>query len=239
MIPSEPRRAVLVSPRLTGLAAGGEWRAAAPPRPPRRQPPPRPPAAARRRHHRHHHRRPRRTRTGRPRPTPRRPTPRSLATRPRSRRTRTTPRPRTADRDRDQRQGQVSCSTRPGRTRASPRSRRLSTRTFPVVLINAEIAKTGLAKAQIVSNNAQGATPAPRPGRRRWTTRAPTSSCSASPATTTLRCAPDGYKGVISQYPGLKQVGQGDRELGPPDGPGQDGGPAVARTPTSRGHRRQ
>ena len=29
---------------------------------------------------------------------------------------------------------------------------------IPVVLINAEIAKTGLAKAQIVSNNAQGAT---------------------------------------------------------------------------------
>ncbi len=61
---------------------------------------------------------------------------------------------------------------------------------IPVILVNAEINQEGLAKAQLVSNNAQARRSAPRPGSRRSATRASMSSSSAPPPTTTPRPAP-------------------------------------------------
>lgn len=79
---------------------------------------------------------------------------------------------------------------------------------IPVVLINAEINKTGLAKAQIVSNNAQGATV----GAEEWTKamnyKGEFVELFGDPSDNNAQVRSDGYKAVIAQYPDLKQVGK-------------------------------
>ena len=60
---------------------------------------------------------------------------------------------------------------------------------IPVLLVNAEINQEGLAKAQLVSNNAQGAALGAQQWVQRLATRATMSNCSAIPPTTTRRPA--------------------------------------------------
>ena len=79
---------------------------------------------------------------------------------------------------------------------------------IPVVLVNAEISKTGLAKAQIVSNNAQGATQ----GAEAWAAamgyKGTYVELLGKPSDNNAQVRSDGYKSVISGYPDLKKVGQ-------------------------------
>ncbi len=98
---------------------------------------------------------------------------------------------------------------------------------IPVVLINAEISKTGLAKAQIVSNNAQGATVGAEEWAKAMNYKGTYVELFGKPSDNNAQVRSDGYKGVISQYPRLEAGRQGDRQLGSPDGSGQDGGLAV------------
>ena len=79
---------------------------------------------------------------------------------------------------------------------------------IPVVLINAEIAKTGLAKAQIVSNNAQGATVGAEEWAKAMDYKGTYVELFGKPSDNNAQVRSDGYKGVISQYPDLKQVGK-------------------------------
>ena len=79
---------------------------------------------------------------------------------------------------------------------------------IPVVLINAEITKTGLAKAQIVSNNAQGATVGAEEWAKAMDYKGTYVELFGKPSDNNAQVRSDGYKGVISQYPDLKQVGK-------------------------------
>ena len=79
---------------------------------------------------------------------------------------------------------------------------------IPVVLINAEIAKTGLAKAQIVSNNAQGATVGAEEWAKAMNYKGTYVELFGKPSDNNAQVRSDGYKAVISQYPDLKQVGK-------------------------------
>jgi len=79
---------------------------------------------------------------------------------------------------------------------------------IPVVLVNAEIAKTGLAKAQIVSNNAQGATAGAEAWAQAMNYKGTYVELLGKPSDNNAQVRSDGYKGVISQYPDLKKVGQ-------------------------------
>lgn len=79
---------------------------------------------------------------------------------------------------------------------------------IPVVLINAEIAKTGLAKAQIVSNNAQGATLGAEEWAKSMNYKGNYVELLGKPSDNNAQVRSDGYKGVLSQYPDLKLVGQ-------------------------------
>jgi erythritol transport system substrate-binding protein len=79
---------------------------------------------------------------------------------------------------------------------------------IPVVLINAEIAKTGLAKAQIVSNNAQGATIGAEEWAKSMNYKGTSVELFGKPSDNNAQVRSDGYKAVISQYPDLKQVGK-------------------------------
>jgi erythritol transport system substrate-binding protein len=79
---------------------------------------------------------------------------------------------------------------------------------IPVVLINAEIAQTGLAKAQIVSNNAQGATVGAEEWAKAMNYKGTYVELLGKPSDNNAQVRSDGYKGVISQYPDLKQVGK-------------------------------
>jgi erythritol transport system substrate-binding protein len=79
---------------------------------------------------------------------------------------------------------------------------------IPVVLINAEIAKTGLAKAQIVSNNAQGATLGAEAWAEAMQYKGTYVELLGKPSDNNAQVRSDGYKGVISQYPDLKKVGE-------------------------------
>ncbi len=79
---------------------------------------------------------------------------------------------------------------------------------IPVVLINAEITETGLAKSQIVSNNAQGATI----GAEEWAAamdyKGTYVELLGKPSDNNAQVRSDGYAAVISQYPDLKSVGK-------------------------------
>jgi len=79
---------------------------------------------------------------------------------------------------------------------------------IPVVLINAEISKTGLAKSQIVSNNAQGATVGAEEWAKAMNYKGTYVELFGNPSDNNAQVRSDGYKQVISQYPGLKMVGK-------------------------------
>ncbi len=79
---------------------------------------------------------------------------------------------------------------------------------IPVVLINAEISKTGLAKAQIVSNNAQGATIGAEEWAKAMDYKGTYVELFGKPSDNNAQVRSDGYNAVISQYPDLKSVGK-------------------------------
>jgi erythritol transport system substrate-binding protein len=79
---------------------------------------------------------------------------------------------------------------------------------IPVVLINAEISQTGLAKAQIVSNNAQGATVGAEEWAKSMNYKGTYVELLGKPSDNNAQVRSDGYKSVISQYPDLKEVGE-------------------------------
>lgn len=79
---------------------------------------------------------------------------------------------------------------------------------IPVVLINAEISKTGLAKSQIVSNNAQGATVGAEEWAKAMNYKGTYVELFGNPSDNNAQVRSDGYKQVISQYPDLKMVGK-------------------------------
>ena len=79
---------------------------------------------------------------------------------------------------------------------------------IPVVMINAEISKTGLAKAQIVSNNAQGATLGAEEWAKAMNYKGSYVELLGKPSDNNAQVRSDGYHQVISQYPDLKQVGK-------------------------------
>jgi erythritol transport system substrate-binding protein len=79
---------------------------------------------------------------------------------------------------------------------------------IPVVLVNAEISKTGLAKAQIVSNNAQGASIGAEAWAEAMDFKGTYVELLGKPSDNNAQVRSDGYKSVISQYPELKEVGE-------------------------------
>ena len=78
---------------------------------------------------------------------------------------------------------------------------------IPVILINAEINQEGLAKAQLVSNNAQGAAL----GAQQWVKdvgqKGNYVELLGSPSDNNAATRSNGYNTVLSQYPNLKKVG--------------------------------
>ncbi|GAB0114462.1 substrate-binding domain-containing protein [Acidisoma sp. C75] len=79
---------------------------------------------------------------------------------------------------------------------------------IPVFLVNAEINQQGLAKAQLVSNNAQGAAL----GAMEWVKdvgqKGDYVELLGNPADNNAATRSNGYETVLSQYPGLVKVGQ-------------------------------
>ena len=78
---------------------------------------------------------------------------------------------------------------------------------IPVFLVNAEIDKQGIAKAQIVSNNAQGAVL----GAQEFVKQVPKGKyveLYGQPTDNNAKVRSDGYAQVLSQYPDLEKVGQ-------------------------------
>lgn len=78
---------------------------------------------------------------------------------------------------------------------------------IPVILINAEINKEGLAKAQLVSNNAQGAAL----GAQQWVKvmgeKGKFIELFGAPSDNNAATRSNGFKTVLSQYPTLEKVG--------------------------------
>lgn len=78
---------------------------------------------------------------------------------------------------------------------------------IPVFLVNAEIDQPGLAKAQLVSNNAQGAAL----GAQQWIksvgSKASYIELLGAPSDNNAATRSNGYRSVLSQYPQLKKVG--------------------------------
>ncbi len=89
---------------------------------------------------------------------------------------------------------------------------------IPVVLVNAEISEQGLAKAQIVSNNAQGATLGAEEWVRQVGDKGEYVELLGHPTDNNARVRSDAYAAVLSQYPDLKlvqqEVGNWDRVQG-------------------------
>lgn len=79
---------------------------------------------------------------------------------------------------------------------------------IPVFLVNAEINETGLATAQLVSNNAQGAAL----GAQHWTTLVSDDAkyveFFGNPADNNAATRSNGYETVLSQYPDLQKVAE-------------------------------
>ena len=79
---------------------------------------------------------------------------------------------------------------------------------IPVILVNAEINQEGLAKAQLVSNNAQGAAL----GAEQWVQdvgdKGNYVELFGNPADNNAATRSNGYETVISQYPGLVKAGR-------------------------------
>ena len=78
---------------------------------------------------------------------------------------------------------------------------------IPVILVNAEINQEGLAKAQLVSNNAQGAAL----GAQQWVKNVGQKGnyveLLGAPSDNNAATRSNGYNTVLSQYPDLKKVG--------------------------------
>nr|WP_235891073.1 D-ribose ABC transporter substrate-binding protein [Pararhizobium mangrovi] len=78
---------------------------------------------------------------------------------------------------------------------------------IPVILVNAEINQEGIAKAQLVSNNAQGAAL----GAQQWVQMAGDKGnfveLTGAPSDNNAATRSNGYNTVLSQYPDLKKVG--------------------------------
>ena len=79
---------------------------------------------------------------------------------------------------------------------------------IPVVLVNAEISKTGLAKAQIVSNNAQGAVAGAQAWVEAMNFKGTYVELLGKPSDNNAQVRSDGYKSVIDQSPDLEKVGE-------------------------------
>ncbi|MGF3056848.1 substrate-binding domain-containing protein [Microbacterium sp. YY-01] len=79
---------------------------------------------------------------------------------------------------------------------------------IPVFLVNAEINETGLAKAQLVSNNAQGAALGAQEWVRLMEEKGDYVEIFGSPSDNNAQTRSNGYTTVISQYPELVQVGK-------------------------------
>lgn len=77
---------------------------------------------------------------------------------------------------------------------------------IPVFLIDREINKTGLAKAQIVSNNAQGANDIAVAFEKAVGPNGTWIQLTGLPTDTNATVRENGVDGVLSQYPGLKKV---------------------------------
>jgi len=79
---------------------------------------------------------------------------------------------------------------------------------IPVILVNAEINQEGLAKAQLVSNNAQGAAM----GAQQWVEAVGDTGAYVelfgNPADNNAQTRSNGYETVLSQYPDLEKAGQ-------------------------------
>ena len=79
---------------------------------------------------------------------------------------------------------------------------------IPVFLVNAEINQEGLAKSQLVSNNAQGAAL----GAQQWVEilgdKATYVELLGAPSDNNAATRSNGYTTVLSQYPDLEKVGQ-------------------------------
>ncbi|TMR96895.1 D-ribose ABC transporter substrate-binding protein [Nonomuraea basaltis] len=79
---------------------------------------------------------------------------------------------------------------------------------IPVLLVNAEIAKQGVAKSQIISNNAQGATIGAEAWVKSMDGKGTYVELFGNPTDNNAQVRSDGYAAVISAYPDLKKVGQ-------------------------------
>jgi erythritol transport system substrate-binding protein len=77
---------------------------------------------------------------------------------------------------------------------------------IPVFLVNAEIDTQGIAKSQIVSNNAQGATLGAQEWVKAMGSKGNYVELYGNPTDNNAKVRSDAYAAVISQYPGLKEV---------------------------------
>jgi erythritol transport system substrate-binding protein len=77
---------------------------------------------------------------------------------------------------------------------------------IPVVLVNAEIAEQGIAKSQIVSNNAQGATVGAQAWAEAMGGKGKYVELFGNPTDNNAKVRSDGYAEVLAQYPDLEQV---------------------------------
>ena len=106
---------------------------------------------------------------------------------------------------------------------------------IPVFLVNAEINQEGLAKAQLVSNNAQGAAL----GGQQWVKivgeKGNYVELLGNPSDNNAATRSNGYETVLSQYRRPQEGRLAGRQLGSHPGPRQDAEPAAG---SSRHHRR-
>lgn len=79
---------------------------------------------------------------------------------------------------------------------------------IPVFLVNAEVNEAGVAKAQLVSNNAQGAAVGAQEWVKRMKEKGKYVELFGLPSDNNAQTRSNGYETTISQYPDLKKVGQ-------------------------------
>jgi erythritol transport system substrate-binding protein len=79
---------------------------------------------------------------------------------------------------------------------------------IPVFLVNAEINQSGLAKAQLVSNNAQGAAVGAQQFVKVMPKKADYVELYGAPSDNNAQTRSNGYSTVITQYPNLKKAGK-------------------------------
>ena len=79
---------------------------------------------------------------------------------------------------------------------------------IPVILVNAEINQAGLASAQLVSNNAQGAALGATQWQKAMGDKGKYVELFGNPADNNAATRSNGYETVLSQYPDLKKVGK-------------------------------